>query len=186
MRVLVACEFSGIVRDAFIARGHDAWSCDIIPTERPGPHIINDVRNILDDNWDMMIAHPPCTHLSYAGQRWFKTDTDRWRRAKLDFDFFMRMINAPIPMIAVENTRGYTWQWYKHPDQIVHPYEFGHNVTKATCLWLKQLPPLMVTLVHADPFVNWTTYQGSHNGKARSRTFTGIAQAMANQWGHSR
>lgn len=183
MKILIACEYSGIVRDAFIAQGHDAWSCDIIPTERKGPHIVNDARNVLDDGWDMMIAHPPCTNLSYAGLRWFKTDPDRMRRALADFDFFMAMINAPIPMIAVENTRGYTWQWYKHPDQVVEPYEFGHDVTKATCLWLKQLPPLMATLIHPDPFVNWTKYKGSHNGHARSKTFPGIAAAMAQQWG---
>lgn len=183
MRVLVACEFSGIVRDAFIAKGHDAWSCDVIPTERRGPHIVNDVRNVLDWNWDMMIAHPPCTHLSYAGLRWFKSQPDRMKKAQQDFDFFMQMINAPIPMIAVENTRGFTWKWYKKPDQIIHPCEFGHDVTKATCLWLRQLPPLMATLINPEPFVNWTKYKGSHNGHDRSRTFSGIAAAMAQQWG---
>lgn len=183
MKILVACEYSGIVRDAFIARGHDAWSCDVLPTERPGPHIVNDVRNVLFDGWNMMIAHPPCTHLSYAGNRWFKRDPDRWRKARVDFDFFMTMINAPIPLIAVENTRGYVWKWFRKPDQIIEPYEFGHDVTKATCLWLKGLPPLMATLINANPFINWTKKgKFSHNGRERSRTFPGIAAAMAAQW----
>lgn len=183
MRVLVACEFSGRVRDAFIANGHDAWSCDLLPTEVPGPHIQGDVRDILGDDWDLMIAHPPCTHLSYAGLRWFRSDPDRMRRARADFDFFMQMIDAPIPMIAVENTRGFAWQWHRRPDQIIHPYQFGEHVTKATCLWLKALPPLVPTAVDPEPFVNWTKYKGSHNGHARSRTFPGIARAMADQWG---
>jgi len=183
MRVLVACEYSGIVREAFRAAGHDAWSCDILPTEQPGQHIQGDVLSVLNGNWDMMIAHPPCTYLSYAGQRWFKVQPDRMDKAKEAFEFFMRMINAPIPLIAVENPRGYTWQWYRRPDQIIEPYHFGHDVTKATCLWLKGLPPLMASLVHSDPFVNWTKYKGSHTGKARAKTFPGIAAAMAAQWG---
>lgn len=184
MKVLIACEFSGMVRDAFRAKGHDAWSCDIIPTERKGPHIVNDVRNVLDDGWDMMIAHPPCTHLSYQGLRWFKTDPDRMRRAREDFEFFMRCIEAPIPMIAVENPRGFTWQWYQHPDQVIEPSEFGHHVTKATCLWLKDLPPLMATLIDPDPETRWSSHgKFSHTAKNRSRTFPGIALAMAEQWG---
>lgn len=183
MRVLVACEFSGIVREAFRSRGHDAVSCDLLPTEIPGPHIVNDVRNVLDDGWDMMIAHPPCTHLSYAGLRWFKSQPDRMQKAKDDFAFFMTLWNSKIPVVAIENTRGYVWQWFRHPDQVIHPCHFGHNVTKATCLWLRQLPPLIATLIDPQPFVNWTKYKGSHNGHDRSRTFPGIAAAMAQQWG---
>lgn len=182
MKILIGCEYSGIVRDAFIAQGHDAWSCDIIPTEAPGPHIQDDVLNHLNDGWDMMIAHPPCQYLSYSGVRWFKKDASRWDRALEAFYFFMQCIEAPIPMIAVENGCGYTWQWYRRPDQIVEPYWFGHDVTKATGLWLKNLPPLMATLVHNDPFVNWTKYKGSHTGKARAKTFPGLAAAMAHQW----
>lgn len=183
MRVLVACEYSGIVRDAFAARGHDAWSCDILPTEAPGNHLQCDVREILNDGWDLMIAHPPCTYTSQAGWRWFKTQPDRMDKARAGYDFFMQMVSAPIPKIAVENTRGLLWQWYRKPDQIIHPYEFGEPYTKATCLWLKQLPPLMATLIITDPFVNWTKYKGAHNGKSRSKTFQGIADAMAAQWG---
>ena len=117
------------------------------------------------------------------GLRWFKVQPDRMRKAREAFDFFMQMIHAPIPRIAVENPRGFTWQWYKRPDQIIHPYHFGHPMTKATCLWLKNVAPLMATLIVSDPFVNWTKYKGSHNGHDRSRTFTGIAEAMAAQWG---
>jgi len=182
MRILVACEFTGTVREAFAAKGHDAWSCDIRPSERPGQHLQCDVREVLNNGWDMMIAHPPCEKLSYAGLRWFKEQPNRMNEAKEAFAFFMEMINAPIPAIAVENPEGFTWQWYKRPSQIIEPYYFGHPVTKATGLWLKQLPPLMATLIMVDPFKNWAKYQGSHNGKARSRTFQGIADAMANQW----
>ena len=183
MKVLIACEFSGVVRDAFAARGHDAWSCDLLPSERPGQHIQDDVRNVLDFGWDLMIAHPPCTYTSQAGYRWFKSQPDRIRKAREGYEFFMQLASAPIHKIAMENTRGLLWQWYRHPDQIVHPCDFGHGVTKALCLWLKNLPPLMATLVVADPFVNWTKYKGSHNGHARSRTFEGVAKAMAEQWG---
>lgn len=183
-RLLVACEFSGIVRDAFITKGWDAWSCDIVPTERPGPHIVNDVRNVLDWGWDMMIAHPVCTHMSYAGLRWFKIQPDRMRLALEDFKLFMAMINAPIPMIAVENTHGFAWKWYRPPDQVVEPCHFGDPYTKATSLWLNQLPPLMATNIIANPNINWSRNFGSHNGHDRSRTFPGIAMAMANQWGN--
>lgn len=184
MKVLVACEFSGIVRDAFKERGHDAWSCDIIPTERPGQHIVNDVRNVLDAGWDLMIAHPPCTYTSIAGMRWFKVDPDRMRKARQGYEFFMQLVNADIPMISVENTRGLLWQWYKKPDQRIHPYHFGDPYTKEISLWLKGLPPLMASLIISDPFVNWTKKgKMSHNGKTRSKTFPGFAAAMAAQWG---
>lgn len=183
MRVLVACEFSGIVREAFRSQGHDAWSCDIIPTEIRGPHIVNDVRNVLDWDWDLMIAHPPCTFLSYAGLRWFKVQPDRMTKAEQAFDFFMQLVSAPIPHIAIENPKGYPRKWYREPDQIIHPYQFGDPVTKATCLWLKDLPPLMYSLTCDDPFVNWSKKgKHGHNGKSRSRTFPGIAAAMAHQW----
>lgn len=181
MRVLIACEFSGIVRDAFLARGHDAWSCDIIPTERKGPHIMNDVRNVLDWGWDIMIAHPPCTYLSYAGQRWFKTQADRMIKARAAMDFFLTLWNAPIPRIAIENPRGYPLKWFRQSDQVVQPYYFGDPMTKETHLWLKGLPPLLYSLICVEKFVNWTEF-GHRSPKQRSRTFPGIAQAMAEQW----
>lgn len=183
MKVLIACEFSGRVRDAFIKLGHNAVSCDIVPSERPGPHIVGDVREVFGDGWDLMIAHPPCTFLSYAGCRWFKTQPDRWDKARIAFAFFMDMINAPIPKIVVENPKGYTWKWFKRPDQIVHPYYFGDPMTKATCFWLKGVDKLETTDIHPDPFVNYTKYKGGHDGKSRSRTFPGMAVAMAGQWG---
>lgn len=183
MRVLVACEFSGTVRDAFAAAGHDAWSCDILPSETPGNHIQGDVLSVLNDGWDLMIAHPPCTYLSYAGLRWFKVQPDRMDKAKEGFEFFMQLVNAPIPCIAIENPKGYPLAWHRISDQKIHPWHFGEPYTKETHLWLKNLPPLMYTQIHIDPFVNWTKYKkGSHSGKGRSKTFPGIAAAMAAQW----
>jgi hypothetical protein len=183
VRVLIACEYSGVVRDAFLEKGHDCWSCDIIPTEQPGPHIVNDVRNVLDWDWDLMIAHPPCQYLSYAGNRWLK-QPGRTQKRDDALVFFRQLLDAPIPHIAIENPRGWTWKHIRKPDQIIEPYHFGHAMTKATCLWLKNLPPLMATLIVADPFVNWTKYKkGAHSSHARARTFQGVANAMAQQWG---
>lgn len=182
MNVLIACEFSGRVRDAFTAQGHYALSCDILPTEAPGEHWQGDVLNILDWGWDLMIAHPPCQYVSYAGNRWLK-QPGRLEKMMEAIEFFKLLLNAPIPKIAVENPRGYTWKYIRHPDQVVHPYMFGDAVTKATCFWLKGLPLLKPTDVCSEYFVNWTKYKGSHNGHARSKTFMGIAQAAAQQWG---
>ncbi len=183
MRVLVACEFSGTVRDAFAALGHDAWSCDILPTTKPGKHIQTDVLNILDYDWDLMVAHPPCDYLSYAGNRWLK-QPGRWDNIAKALVFFKRIMDAPIPKIAVENPRGWTWKYIRKPDQVIEPYHFGHPLTKATCLWLKDLPPLMATMICDDPLVNWTrNKKGAHSAKARSVTFPGVAAAMAAQWG---
>jgi hypothetical protein len=187
MRILVACEYSGTVRSALSAAGHDAWSCDILPTERPGNHIQADVLSVLDDGWDMMIAHPPCTYLSYVGVRWYKTQPDRMYKTKQAFNFFMALVDAPIPRIAIENPRGFPNQWYRKPDQIVQPWQFGDPFTKMTCLWLKGLPPLLYTCICTDPFVDWST-KGKHvsiagsKSHARSKTFDGIANAMATQW----
>lgn len=180
MKVLVACEFSGVVRDAFAARGHDAWSCDLLPTETPGQHIVGDVRAILRDGWDLMIAHPPCTHLSVSGARWFAEKRDEQQAA---LDFFARLMLAPIPRIAVENPVSVASSWIRKPDQTVQPWQFGHGETKATCLWLKGLPPLKPTQVvegrearvHRAP-------PGPNRWKERSRTYKGIAEAMADQW----
>lgn len=185
MRVLVACEFSGIVRDAFAARGHDAWSCDLLPTERPGNHIQDDVLKHLDDGWDMMIAHPPCTRLANSGVMWLEK-RNLWGDLAKGIEFFNALLNADIPMIAVENPiqHKYARAEIRKPDQIIQPWMFGHGETKATCLWLKNLPLLQPTNIvdgreqrlHRLPEVldRW---------KERSRTFPGIAQAMADQWG---
>lgn len=181
MRVLVACEFSGVVRDAFKAMGHDAWSCDLLPTEVPGQHIQGDVLAALSDGWDLMIAHPPCTHLAVSGARWFKDKREDQEKA---VSFFMALVNAPIPRIAVENPISIMSSRYRKPDQIIQPWQFGHGETKATCLWLKNLPPLNPTnivpgreaRIHRMP-------PGPDRWKERSRTFAGIADAMASQWG---
>lgn len=183
MKVLIACEFSGIVREAFARLGHDAWSCDLLPTEIPGKHYQGDVMDILHEDWDLMIAHPPCTDLASSGARWFpekRTDGRQWNA----IDFFMTLVLADIPKIAIENPIGIMSSFYRKPDQIIQPWQFGHGETKATCLWLKNLPPLQPTnivdgreaRVHRMP-------PGPDRWKERSRTYTGIAEAMATQWG---
>ena len=180
MRVLVACEFSGVVRDAFARRGHEAWSCDLLPSETPGDHFQCDVRLILDANWDLMIAHPPCTHLAVSGARWFKHKGHLQDEA---LQFVRDLLNAPIPMIALENPVSIISTRIRKPDQIIQPWQFGHGETKATCLWLKGLPLLSSTNVvsgreariHKMP-------PGPDRWRERSRTYTGIAEAMAEQW----
>jgi hypothetical protein len=180
VRVLVACEYSGTVRDAFAARGHDAWSCDLLPTERIGNHIHGDVLQHLHRNWDLMIAHPPCTHLAVSGARWFK---DKQIEQIEALDFVRRLLDAPIPRIALENPISIISSRIRKPDQIIQPWQFGHGETKATCLWLKNLPKLLPTnimegreaRIHKMP-------PGPNRWKERSRTFEGIAQAMAEQW----
>ncbi len=180
LKVLVACEFSGIVREAFASRGHDAWSCDLLPTEIPGQHIRDDVLKHLD-GWDLMIAHPPCTYLAVSGARWFK---DRRVEQAEAVEFFMALVDADVPKIAVENPISIMSTRYRKPDQIIQPWMFGHGEVKSTCLWLKGLPRLVPTNVvegrvarvhHESPSPNrW---------RNRSRTFRGIAVAMAEQWG---
>lgn len=188
MRVLIACEFSGIVRDAFAARGHDAWSCDLLPTERPGNHILGDVLSILNDGWDFMIAHPPCTYLSYMGNCRIN-EPGRIEKRESAFKFFLHLANAPISKVAIENPKGWPMKMYRKPDQIIQPYEFGHAASKATCLWLKGIPPLFVKFTHAPYERRWDgkrfrTWVDNRTGsKQRSRTFDGIAKAMAEQWG---
>lgn len=183
MRVLIACEFSGIVRDAFTAQGHDAWSCDLLPTERKGQHYQADVLNVLDRNWDLMIAHPPCTHLAVSGARWFPAKLASGEQQDA-LDFVRLLLAAPIQHIALENPIGIISSKIRKPDQIIQPWQFGHGQTKATCLWLKNLPPLEPTrnvqgrapvVHHASP--------GPNRWKERSRTLPGIARAMAKQWG---
>lgn len=181
LRVLVACEYSGIVRDAFIARGHEAMSCDLLETEQPGPHYRGDVRDVLGAGWDLMVAHPPCTHLSVSGARWFNVKRDEQDQALA----FVRMLfAAPIPRIAVENPVSVISTRLGRPSQTIQPWQFGHGECKATCLWLLGLPALRPTKlvagreqrVHMMP-------PGPDRWRERSRTFQGIADAMADQWG---
>lgn len=206
MRVLVACEFSGVVRDAFIRHGHDATSCDLLPSERPGPHYQGDVRDlptepehvcmtfhgrqiegipfhVVPQRWDLMIAHPPCTDLAVSGARWFKEKQTDGRQQRA-LDFVLWLMNAPIERIAIENPVSIISSHIRVPDQIIQPWMFGHGETKATCLWLKNLPPLVPTdivagreqRVHLMP-------PGPERWRERSRTYEGIAEAMASQWG---
>ena len=184
MRILIACEFSGIVRDAFKERGHDAWSCDLLPTERPGQHIQGDVLNVVyNSGWkfDLMIAHPPCTHLAVSGARWFKGKEREQREAIM---FFMSLINAPFEKIAVENPVCIMSTRYRKPDQIVQPWMFGHGETKATCLWLKNLPKLTPTdIVEGREARIHKMPPSKDRGRLRSITYPGLAKCMAEQWG---
>lgn len=182
MKILIACEFSGTVREAFSKLGHDAWSCDILETEIPGNHLQCDVREILGDGWDMMIAHPPCTHLAVSGARWFKDKKVEQAEA---LEFVRLLLNAPIERIALENPISIISSHIRKPDQIIQPWQFGHGETKATCLWLKNLPKLRPTnIVEGREQRIWKMPPGENRWKERSRTFEGIAQAMANQWGN--
>lgn len=182
MKVLVACEFSGIVRDAFRAKGHDAWSCDLLECESSHEwHIQGDVLEVLNRNWDLMIAHPPCTHLAVSGARWF---AEKHAEQEIALMFVRRLMEAPVPRIAIENPVSIISSRIRKPDQIIQPWMFGHGETKATCLWLKGLPKLTPTSIvdgrssrvhHMPP--------GPDRWKNRSRTYQGIADAMAEQWG---
>lgn len=181
MRVLIACEFSGIIREAFSKLGHNAYSCDILPSEIPGNHYQCDVRDILIDNWDIMIAHPPCTHLAVSGARWFKNKQKEQAEA---LAFVELLMNAPIERIAIENPISIISSRIRKPDQVIQPWQFGHGETKATCLWLKNLPKLQPTnIVNGREQRIWRIPPGENRWKERSRTFEGIARAMANQWG---
>jgi hypothetical protein len=181
MRVLVACEYSGTVRDAFIARGHDAMSCDLLPTERPGPHYQGRVQDVINIGWDLMIAHPPCTHLAVSGARWWSDKQDEQRAA---LDFVRLLMDAPVPRIAIENPVSKISTAIRKPDQIVQPWQFGHGETKATCLWLKGLPLLVPTqVVDGREARIHKMSPGPDRWKERSRTYQGIADAMAAQWG---
>ena len=190
MRVLVACEFSGVVRRAFKAMGHEAWSCDLLPSEdRSDFHICGDVREVLNDGWDLlMVAHPPCTRLCNSGVRWL-AERNLWRELDEAADLFSVLWNAPVDQIAVENPVMHKHakariRNYVEPAQIIQPWQFGHGETKATCLWLKNLPKLRPTCVveGRTPRVHRMP-PGPNRWKERSRTFPGIAQAMAQQWG---
>jgi len=184
MKVLIACEYSGIVRDAFTAKGHDAWSCDIIPTESPGNHFQGDVLEHLDKGWDMMIAHPPCTHLAVSGARWFTEGKKPWSLQKEALDFVRKLLNAPINKIALENPISVISTKIKKPTQIIQPYQFGHGESKSICLWLNNLPKLKATdNVDGREQRIWKMPPSKNRSKLRSLFYTGIAQAMADQWG---
>lgn len=204
MKVLVACEYSGRVRDAFAARGHDAWSCDFLPTEQPGKHLPGDVCKWLDAGWDLMVAHPPCTYLANSGAKHLYLgmkkengpNPERWRLMREGIAFFNALWSAPIPRIAMENPimHGHASTLVgERPTQIVQPWMFGHPERKATCLWLRNLPPLAMTndarpemagkpkretdrVHYASP--------GPDRWKHRSRTYQGLADAMGEQWGN--
>lgn len=180
-RVLIGCEFSGAVRDAFLALGHDAWSCDLLHTEVPGPHIQGDITEAFQQDWDLFIGFPPCTHLCVSGARWFKDKTKEQAHA---IQFFLTLANAPFAQVAIENPIGIMSNLYRKPDQIIQPWHFGHGETKSTCLWLRGLPLLKYTRmgeateqrIHKEP-------PSAERWKNRSRTYSGIAKAMAEQWG---
>lgn len=192
MNILIACEYSGVVRDAFKQRGHNAVSCDLLPTEAQGKHYKGNVFDIIFQDWDMMIAFPPCTHLAVSGARWFKEKQADGRQQQ-GIEFFMGLVNAPIPKIAIENPIGVMSTYYKKPNQIIQPWQFGHETTKSTCLWLKRLNKLKPTNIvskgerqtyasgRSSPI--WHAKSGGGCGKERSKTYLGIAQAMAEQWG---
>lgn len=209
MRVLIACEFSGIVRDAFLAKGHDAMSCDLLPTEKPGPHYQGDVFDVIGDGWDMMIGHPPCTYISYAGTRWWN-DEGRCKKRLEALEFFRQLYEAPINKICLENPRGCASPTIAKYTQIIEPYYFGDEATKPTWLWLKNLPLLIhnkretlfeqQTHVSRGEFIYHVTKSGKIKGdskwyteawhlppeeraKVRAKTFQGLANAMADQWG---
>ena len=194
MRVLIACEYSGAVRDAFIRAGHYAASCDLLPSDSPlGDHYQCDVTAILDHGWDLMVAHPPCTHLAVSGARWFK---DKQQQQTDALVFVRQLLAAPIPRIALENPVGIISSHIRKPDQIIQPYQYGHEATKTTCLWLKGLPHLTPTAIvgkgarhitkSGKSLPEWYNLPPSADRwKIRSATFQGIADAMANQWGNT-
>ena len=182
MRVLVACEFSGVVREAFAKCGHDAWSCDLLPTERESnKHIQGDVLQVFNDGWDLMIAHPPCTHLAVSGARWFK---DKLVEQAEALDFVQRLMNAPVPRIAIENPVSIISSRIRKPDQIIQPFHFGDPFRKTTCLWLKGLPLLSATNdLGTGEQACWREPPHPDRWKRRSKTYPGFAAAMATQWG---
>lgn len=196
MKILVACEYSGTVRDAFIKKGHDAISCDLLPTDSPGPHYEGDVRDILDNGWDMMIGHPDCTYMANSGVCWLHKDTSRWEKLDRAAHFFNTLWNANIPLIALENPIMHKYAKERigglKQTQIVQPWMFGHMESKATCLWLKGLPSLKESNNVKEEMLKLPDNQrqrlhylppSADRWKLRSKTFSGIAKAMAEQWG---
>jgi len=204
MKILIACEYSGAVRDSFIKQGHDVMSCDLLPTDSPGSHYQGSVFDVLNDGWDMMIAHPPCTYLAVSGNRWLynkdKTrNEERWKNREEGLDFVRALMDAPIEKIAIENPVSCISSEIRKPDQIIQPWQFGDEAQKTTCLWLKNLPKLKPTKIvgkgefttfksgkrhpkwYADALA--TAKTKAERQKLRSKTFQGIADAMAEQWG---
>jgi len=188
-RVLIACEFSGIVRDAFAAHGHDAWSCDLLPTMNPGNHIQNNVLNVLNQKWDLMIAHPPCTYLCSGSAGWMKHigKSEYLEKQKEALSFVMELANSRIPKIAIENPIGRLSGLWRKPDQICYAYQFGASYTKDICFWLKKLPPLLSFLTCKDIPKKLDFWSGNRRTKEgwcrKSITFPEVAKAMADQWG---
>lgn len=196
MRVLVACESSGVVRDAFSALGHEAISCDLLPSSAPGSHVVGDVKDILNDGWDLLIAHPPCTYLSVSGMHWTARGLRDPALTENALDFVRLLMQSPIEKIAIENPVSVISTRIRKPDQIIQPYQFGHDASKKTCLWLKNLAPLTPTKFIPPRIVNgkarWSNQTDSGQNrltpsadrwKKRSETYVGIAAAMANAWG---
>jgi hypothetical protein len=196
MKVLVACEYSGVVRDAFIAGGHDAMSCDLLPTDAPGPHYQGNVFDIINDGWDLMVAHPPCTYLSVSGMHWTARGLRDPKLTEDALEFVQQLMDAPVKRIAIENPISVISSRIRKPDQIITPYQFGHDASKKTCLWLKNLPPLKPTQMVEPRIVNGRKRWGNQTDsgqnklppskdrwKIRSATYGGIANAMAAQWG---
>ncbi|MAG26135.1 hypothetical protein CMI47_11285 [Candidatus Pacearchaeota archaeon] len=193
MKVLIACELSGTVRDAFIRKGHDAWSCDLEPTESPGPHFQRDVLEVIADGWDLMIAHPPCTYLTSSGLHWNKRRPERAIKTEEALAFVQAFFDADVDKIVIENPVGCISTRIRKPDQIIQPYHFGHSESKGTCLWLKNVPKLVHTNVLSKPECGYWDNQtpsgqnklgpSPDRAKKRSYTYAGIANAMADQWG---
>lgn len=200
MKILVACEYSGVVREAFKKLGHDVISCDLLPTEQPGQHYQGDVTDLLKESWDMIIAFPPCTDLAVSGARYFEQKRLDGRQQK-SIDFFMMLANADCPKIAIENPVGIMSSKWRKPNQIIQPWQFGHPESKKTCLWLKGLPLLEPTEILETPECGywenqtkdkqnklmvdgkWIGFNDKRTAHLRSKTYQGIADAMANQWG---
>jgi len=204
LKILVACEFSGVVRDAFLKKGHDAVSCDLLPSESNHPedswrHIQGDVlREFKSHHWDLMVAHPPCTYLAICGNRSFKNNPHRWKKRYQAMVFVYDLMNANIEKICIENPKSVISSYVRKPDQCIQPYEFGHPERKTICLWLKNLPLLKPTKIVEPKDIIYNSkktksgksrysnlWNGSYSGKERSVTFRGIAEAMASQWGDS-
>ena len=196
MRVLIACEYSGAVRDAFMVAGHDAMSCDLLPSEIPGPHYQGDVRDVLNDGWDLMVAHPPCTYLSVSGMHWTRRGLRDPQLTEDALDFVRLLMEAPIPRIALENPVSIISTRIRKPDQVIQPWQYGHDASKTTCLWFKNLPALQPTQIVEPRIVNgrrrWANQTDNGQNrlspsadrwKRRSATYAGIAAAMAAQWG---
>lgn len=192
-RILIGCEFSGIVRDAFTRQGHDAWSCDLLPSEVEGNHLQCDIRDVLNDGWDLAIFFPPCTYLCSSGLHWNKRRPERAVLTEEALDFVRLLLNAPIPRIALENPIGRINTAIRKPDQVIQPYEYNHNESKATCLWLKNLPLLIPTKIlpggrkarrdNQTPSGQNKLGPSPTRWKERSRTYYGVAAAMSMQWG---